>query len=53
MKKSSLFIGWPVNVIPQHNVEAVANNTYFVVGKLIATSIVQGGQAPLFFQGCC
>ena len=50
MKKSSLFIGWPENVIPQHNVEAVANNTYFVVGKLIATSIVQGGQAPLCFS---
>lgn len=49
MKTSFLFTGWPENVVPQHNVEAVANNTYFIVGKLIATCIVQGGQPPVCF----
>ena len=49
MNTSSLFTGWPRNVVPQHNVEAVANNTYFIVGKLIATCIVQGGQPPVCF----
>ena len=47
LKMPSLFTGWPLNVIPQHNVEAVASNTYFTVGKLIATCLVQGGQPPV------
>ena len=50
MKTSSLFTGWPENVVPQHNVEAVANNTYYIVGKLISTCIIQGGQPPLCFS---
>ena len=50
MQTSSLFSGWPENVVPQHNVEAVANNTYYIVGKLIATCIIQGGQPPLCFS---
>ena len=36
----SLFTGWPLNVILQCNVEAVASNTYFTVGKPIATCLV-------------
>lgn len=39
MKTSSLFTGWPENVVPQHNVEAVANNTYYIVGKLVLSRV--------------
>lgn len=48
--KSGLFVGWPLNVIPVHNVQAVAQNKYYVVGKIIATSLVQGGQPPVCFS---
>ena len=50
LKMPSLFTGWPENVIPQHNVEAVAKNTYFTVGRLLSTCIVQGGQPPVCFS---
>ena len=43
---SGLFVGWPQNVIPVHNVEALADNKFFVIGKIIATSLVQGGEPP-------
>ena len=46
----SLFGGWPQNVVPQHNIEAVANNTYFTIGKLLSTCLVQGGQPPVCFS---
>lgn len=46
---SGLFVGWPCHVIPIHNIEAIANNSYYVVGKMISTSIVQGGQPPVCF----
>ena len=46
---SGLFSGWPFNVLPLHNVEAVANNRFYVIGKLIATCLVQGGQPPACF----
>ena len=35
---SGLFVGWPQNVVPVHNVEALADNKFFVIGKIIATS---------------
>ena len=35
MNTSSLFTGWPRNVVPQHNVEAVANNTYLLLVNLL------------------
>ena len=41
--KSGIFAGWPNNVVPSHNVEAVAINKYYIVGKMIATSLVQSG----------
>ena len=47
--KSSLFVGFPNQIIPAHNVEAVANNTYYTIGKMIATCIIQGGEAPACF----
>ena len=47
---SGLFFGWPSNVIPIHNVEALADNKYYIVGKLIATCLIQGGQPPVCFS---
>ena len=47
--KSSLFAGYPNHVVPLHNVEAVSTETYFLVGKMIATSVIQGGEAPACF----
>ena len=38
---SGLFVGWPDHVIPTHNVEAIASNKYYVVGNLLAMSLVQ------------
>ena len=46
---SGLFVGWPSNVVPIHNVEAVTSNKYYLVGKMIATCLVQGGQPPVCF----
>lgn len=46
---SGLFAGWPSNVVPIHNVEAVTSNKYFIVGKMIATCLIQGGQPPVCF----
>ena len=47
---SELFEGWPSNVTFCYNIEAVANNTYYIVGKLISTCLVQGGQPPACFS---
>lgn len=41
--KSSLFAGFPGSC------EAVSDNTYYVVGKMIATCIIQGGEVPACF----
>ena len=30
---SGLFNGWPLNVVLAHNVEALADNQYFLVGR--------------------
>lgn len=46
---SGLFVGWPCHVVPVHNIQAVSNNVYYVIGKMISTSIVQGGQPPVCF----
>ncbi len=47
--KSALFAGYPNHTVPLHNVEAVSNNTYFFVGKMIATCVIQGGEVPACF----
>ena len=47
--RSSLFSGYPENVLPRHNVKAVAENKFLYVGKMIATCIVQGGEVPACF----
>ena len=47
---SGLFVGWPHNVIPIHNVEVVASNKFYIIGKIIATCLVQGGKPPVCFS---
>lgn len=47
--KSGVFYGWPENVIPMHSVTAVASNKFYVIGKMIATCLIQGGEPPLCF----
>ena len=49
--KSGLFGGFPDHVVPLHNVDGLVHNKYFVVGKMIATALVQGGQPPVYFAG--
>ena len=49
--KSGLFGGWPDHVVPIHNVDALIHKKYYVVGKMLATALVQGGQPPVFFAG--
>ena len=45
---SGLFTGWPSNVVPIHSIEGVSTNKFFVVGVMMATCLIQGGEAPLF-----
>ena len=45
--KSGLFTGWPSNVVPSHDVEALAQNKFYLAGKMMSTSLVQGGQPPM------
>lgn len=47
--KSSYFVGFPANVVPVHNIEAVVKNINFIIGKMLSTSIIQGGEAPAYF----
>ena len=46
---SSLFLGWPNRVIPT-NFYTGAVDHYYIAGKIIATSILQGGQSPHCFS---
>ena len=47
--KSGMFSGYPSHVVPLHDVDALIRNKYFIVGKMIAAGIVQGGQPPVYF----
>ena len=47
---SGLFTGWPEHVLPLHNVDALMQNKFYVVGKIMATVLVQGGQPPVCFS---
>ena len=47
--RSGLFVGWPNHVVPLHNVAALSHNKYYVIGKMLAVAIVQGGQPPVYF----
>ena len=37
---SGLFAGWPQHIVPLHNVQAVANNMFYVTGKMMAACLV-------------
>jgi len=50
--KSGLFAGWPDHV-PLHNIDAVATNTFYVVGKMLAACPVTRGSATCMFCSCC
>ena len=45
---SSLFAGWPGNVILTHNIPDL--NYYHTIGKIVSVCIIQGGQAPSCFS---
>ena len=47
--KSGLFGGFPDHVVVFHDAVAIANNTYYIMGKMIATCVIQGGEAPACF----
>lgn len=47
---SGLFRGWPLHLSPVSNSQAVANKVFFTCGKVLASMIVQGGQAPCCFS---
>ena len=51
--KLSLFSGFPSHVIPRHNMQAVADNTFYYVGNMISTCIVQSGEVPSCFLKAC
>lgn len=46
---SGLFTGWPEHAVPIHDVQAVANNKFYLIGKMLATCLVQGGEPPVCF----
>lgn len=48
-----LFTGYPSHVVPRHNIKAVSDNTFYYVGKMVATSIVQAGEVPSCFSRAC
>ena len=50
LQQPLLFTGWPDHVVPVHNINAVAENKYYLIVKVIATSLVQGGEPPVCFS---
>ena len=46
LSKSGFFDGFPERVILLYDVTGIANNTYYIIGKMISTCIIQGGEAP-------
>lgn len=47
---SGLFQGWPDHLSPVSNSQAVANRMFSTSGKVLASMIVQGCQAPCCFS---
>ena len=47
---SGLFQGWPNHLTPVCNSQAIANKRFSTCGKVLASMIVQGGQAPCCFS---
>lgn len=50
LQHSLLFTGWPDHVLPVHNINAVAESKFYLIGKIIATGLVQGGEPPVCFS---
>ena len=38
------------NVVPLHNVQAVESKKFYIIGRIIAMSLVQGGESPSCFS---
>lgn len=49
LSNSVTFEGYPSSVTPSHNLTALNNQSFYIAGKIIATSIIQGGPAPRCF----
>ena len=49
-QSQTMFSGWPCHTILVHNITSIASNHYFLVGMMIASSLIQGGQAPSCFS---
>ena len=47
---STVVHGWPDHVLPVHNINAVAESKFYLIGKIIATGLVQGGEPPVCFS---
>ena len=47
---NSLFDGHPQQRVVRHNLIELAGNSYFIVGRVIALSLIYGGPAPHFFS---
>lgn len=47
---SGMFQGWPDCLTPVCNSQAVANEAFATCGKVLASMIIQGGQAPCCFS---
>ena len=45
-----MFLGWPDHLSPVSNSQAVANKAFATCGKILASMIVQGCQAPSCFS---
>ena len=43
--------GWPDHLLPVHNVTAWQTTSSIIVGKMVATVLVQRGQPPAYFAG--
>ena len=48
--KSGLFYGWPDHVVPLHHIEAITTNKFYMIGKMLATCMIQGGEPPVCFS---
>ena len=47
--ESGLFMGYPSHVVPIHSIEALHSKKFYIIGKMIATCLVQTGIAPVCF----
>jgi hypothetical protein len=48
--KSGLFYGWPDHVVPLHHIEAITTNQFYMIGKMLAVCMIQGGEPPVCFS---